>query len=289
MATEIARLIEEGVARLARVTGQPRLDAEILLAAAIARPRSYLLAHPEQRILDCEATDRFEAYVTRRAHGEPIAYILGEKEFWSLPIAVGPDVLIPRPETELAVELALARLPANAPGRVLDVATGSGAIALAIAYERPRQQVIGTDIAEAAVVRARGNAARLSLANAQFRQGSWFEPVRDEHFTLIVSNPPYIAEDDPRVEREVRRFEPHDALFAGPTGLEALAAVASGAQDHLVPGGWLIVEHGDTQGPAVRDLLQRATFDSVRTCRDLAGRDRCTEGRQPGPVRPSGA
>jgi release factor glutamine methyltransferase len=289
VATEIAQLIDEGVARLARVTDQPRLDAEILLAAALAKPRSYLLAHPEQRVLDCEATDRFEAHVTRRAHGEPIAYILGEKEFWSLPIEVGPDVLIPRPETELAVELALGHLPASVPGRVLDVATGSGAIALALAHERPRQHVIGTDVAEAAVARARSNAARLGLANVQFRHGSWFEPVRDEHFTLIVSNPPYIAEDDPRVERAVRRFEPHAALFAGPTGLEALRVLAAGAPDHLVPGGWLILEHGDTQAAAVRGLLHDAGFESVRTACDLAGRDRCTEGRRPGPARPAGA
>jgi release factor glutamine methyltransferase len=285
--TEIAQLIEEGVARLARVTEQPRLDAEILLAAALARPRSYLLAHPEQRVLDCEATDRYEAHITRRSHGEPIAYILGEKEFWSLPLEVGPDVLIPRPETELAVERALGHLPTSAPGRVLDVATGSGAIALAIAHERPRQQVIGTDVSEAAVDRARRNAARLGLANVQFRLGSWFEPVAGEHFTLIVANPPYIAADDPRVERSVRRYEPHGALFAGPTGLEDLGILAAEAPDHLVTGGWLVVEHGDTQGDAVRGLLHAAGFESVHTARDLAGRDRCTEGCRPGPRRPA--
>jgi release factor glutamine methyltransferase len=289
VATEIAKLVEEGVARLARVTDLPRLDAEILLAAALGKPRSYVLAHPEQRVLDCEATDRFEAHVTRRAHGEPIAYILGEKEFWSLAIEVGPDVLIPRPETELAVELALGHLPASVPGRALDVATGSGAIALALAHERPRQTVIGTDVAAAAVARARRNAGRLGLSNLQFRHGSWFEPVRDERFTLIVSNPPYIAEDDPRVERAVRRFEPHDALFAGPTGLEALQILAAGAPHHLVPGGWLILEHGDTQAAAVRELMHHAGFESVRTACDLAGRERCTEGCRPGPTRPAGA
>jgi len=287
--TEISQLIDEGVARLARVSDQPRHEAEILLAAALARPRSYLIAHPEQRVLDCEATDRYEAHITRRSHGEPVAYILGEKEFWSLPLEVGPDVLIPRPETELAVELALTHLPADAPARVLDVAAGSGAIALAIAHERPRHHVVGTDISEAAVRRAQLNAARLGLKNAEFRPGSWFEPVRDERFTLIVSNPPYIAEDDPRVEPAVRRFEPHGALFAGPTGLEALQVLASGAPGHLMPGGWLVLEHGDTQGEAVRGLLAQAGLRAVQTLRDLAGRDRCTQGCLPGGIPPAGA
>lgn len=278
MATDIAELIEEGVVRLARVSDQPRHEAEILLAAALAKPRSYLIAHPEQRVLDCEATDRYEAHITRRAHGEPVAYILGEKEFWSLSLQVGPDVLIPRPETELAVELALTHLPAGTPGRVLDIAAGSGAIALAIAYERPRMHVIGTDISVPAVHLAQYNAAHLGLGNVEFRRGPWYEPARGERFHLIVSNPPYIAEDDPRVERGVRRFEPHAALFAGPTGLEALQVLASGAPGHLVPGGWLVVEHGDTQGQAVRELFEQADLRAVQTMRDLAGRDRCTQG-----------
>jgi len=287
VATEIAQLIEEGVQRLERVTGQPRHEAEILLAAALAKPRSYVLAHPEQRILDCAATDRYEAHVTRRAHGEPIAYILGEKEFWSLPLEVGPAVLIPRPETELAVERALAHLAPDAPGRVLDLAAGSGAIALALARERPRLQLIGTDVSEAALQVARRNAGRLGLSEVEFRAGSWYEPVAAERFTLIVSNPPYIAEGDPRVERSVRRYEPHDALFAGPSGLEALRPVIDGALRHLVAGGWLVVEHGDAQGAAVRELFEGAGFTAVRTYPDLAGLERCTEGRAPG-RKPSG-
>jgi release factor glutamine methyltransferase len=281
VATEISQLIGEGIARLGRVTDQPRHEAEILLAAALSKPRAYLLAHPEERILDCEATDRYEAGITRRAHGEPIAYILGEKEFWSLPLEVTPDVLIPRPETELAVELALSHLPKDAPGRVLDLAAGSGAIALAVAKERPRLRVVGTDISDAALLIARSNAARLEIDNVEFRRGSWYEPVRDEHFTLVVSNPPYIAEGDPRVERGVRRFEPHDALFAGPEGLEALRAVVGRAGAHLLPGGWLIVEHGDLQGEAVRNLFTASGFEPARTLPDLAGHDRCTEARWP--------
>jgi release factor glutamine methyltransferase len=171
LATEISQLITEGVERLARVTDQPRHEAEILLAAALEKPRSWLMAHPEERVLDCAATDRYEAHVTRRAHGEPVAYILGEKEFWSLPIEVGPAVLIPRPETELLVELALAHLPPDSPGRVLDLAAGSGAIALAVARERPRLHVVGTDVSVAAVEVATRNRLRLGLPGVEFRPG----------------------------------------------------------------------------------------------------------------------
>jgi release factor glutamine methyltransferase len=283
VATEISQLIGEGVARLGRVTDQPRHEAEILLAAALSTSRTYLSTHPEERILDCEATDRYESHITRRAHGEPIAYILREKEFWSLPLEVTPDVLIPRPETELAVELALARLPRDAPGRVLDLASGSGAIAVAIAHERPRLHVIGTDISPAAALIAASNAARLGLKNTEFRLGSWYAAVPGEHFTLIVSNPPYIADDDPRVERGVRRFEPHAALYSGPDGLEALREVIAGASRHLLRGGWLIVEHGDLQGATVRHLFAAAGFESVLTHPDLGRHERCTEGRRPAP------
>jgi release factor glutamine methyltransferase len=207
---------------------------------------------------------------------------MGAKEFWSLTLAVTPAVLIPRPETELAVELALALLPQAAPARVLDLGTGSGAIALALAHERPQARVVGTDIAGDAVELARHNAARLGLGNVEFRTGSWFEPVAGERFDLVVGNPPYIATDDPRVEREVRLFEPPAALYSGADGLDALRAIVAGAAAHLVPGGGLILEHGDDQGVAVQTLLERQGFQQVATHRDLAGRDRCTAGRRPG-------
>jgi release factor glutamine methyltransferase len=279
--TEVSQLIAEGVARLNRVTDQPRQEAEILLSAALDKSRAWLMAHPEQRIVDCDATDRYEAHVTRRAHGEPVAYILGQKEFWSLLLEVTPAVLIPRPETELVVEIALRHLPLDAPGRVLDLATGSGAIALAIAHDRSRLQVIGTDVSGDAVAVARRNASRLHLTNAEFRVGSWYEPVDREHFTLIVSNPPYIAEGDPRVEHGVRRWEPHDALFAGDEGLDALREVVRGAPSRLVAGGWLAVEHGDTQGASVRELFAASGLREIATHRDLARLERCTEGRAP--------
>jgi release factor glutamine methyltransferase len=280
MATEIRALVDEGVTRLARVADNPRTEAEILLAAALARPRSYLAAHADAQVLDCEVTDRYEAFVTRRALGEPVAYILGEKEFWSLQLAVTPAVLIPRPETELLVERALEHLLAGADAQVLDLATGSGAIALAIASERPACRVTGTDISPQAVEVARRNAERLQLDRVEFLAGSWYEAVAGRSFDLVASNPPYVANDDPRVERTVQRFEPHAALYAGPTGLEAFAVIVEGALRQLGPGGWLVLEHGDTQGEPVRRLLSTAGFDSICTHRDLAGRDRCTEGRR---------
>ena len=282
MPTSISSLLLEGIARLERVAAEPRREAEILLAAALGRTRGHLLAHPDERVLDCDATDRYEASVVRRAHGEPIAYILGEKEFWSLTLAVTPAVLVPRPETELLVERALAHVAADAPARILDLGTGSGAIALAIAHERPRAQVLATDTSTGALEVARGNAARLHLRNVGFRQGAWYAPVPGERFTLVVSNPPYIAVDDARVERQVRGYEPHAALYAGRDGLDALRTVIAEAPAHLVAGGWLVVEHGDRQGPAVRDLFAAAGFGAIATHRDLAGLERCTEGRATG-------
>ena len=280
MATEIRSLLDEGTAKLARACDEPRREAEVLLGAALGRSRAWLLAHPEERILDCEATDRYEAYVTRRAHGEPVAYLLGEREFWSLPLRVGPGVLVPRPETELVVERALAHFPAGTDFEALDLAAGSGAIALALASERPHCRVTATDLSPTAVAITRENSLRLRLGDrVSVLQGTWFEPLAGRRFDIIVCNPPYIATDDARVEPAVRRYEPPEALFSGPTGLEALQAIAAGAPGHLRPGGWLLVEHGDTQGEAVRALFETAGFQDVQTFRDLGGRERCTEGR----------
>ncbi len=279
MATEIRALIDEGAQRLRRIADDPRREAELLLAAALGRSRAWLLAHPEERVLECDATDRYESHVTRRALGEPAAYILGEKEFWSLPLAVTPDVLVPRPETELVVERALAHLPERGHGRVLDLATGSGAIALAIAYERPSCQLLGTDASEAATTLAAANARRLGLANTRFVTGDWYAAVGDERFELIACNPPYVAEADRELAWQVRTHEPARALFAGPTGLEALQSVVAGAPARLVPEGWLVLEHGARQGEAVRGLLAAAGFTEIVTFRDLAGNERCSEGK----------
>lgn len=280
MATEVRALLDEGAAKLARACDEPRREAEVLLGAALGRSRVWLLANPDEVVLDCEATDRYEAFLTRRAHGEPVAYLLGGKEFWSLPLNVGPGVLVPRPETELVVERALAHLPADRDLDALDLAAGSGAIALAVASERPRCRVVATDVAPAAIEATCENALRLGLADrVAALRGAWFEPVTGRWFDLITSNPPYIAADDARVEPGVRRYEPAEALFSGPTGLEALQVIIAGAPGHLRPDGWLVVEHGDTQGAAVRALFTAAGFEEVQTVRDLSGRERCTEGR----------
>jgi len=279
MATEIRALIEEGAARLKRAADDPRREAELLLAAALRRSRAWLLAHPEERILDCDATDRYESHVTRRATGEPVAYILGEKEFWSLPLAVTRDVLVPRAETELVVERALAHLPAGESRRVLDLGTGSGAIALAIAHDRPACRVLGTDVSDAAVALAASNARHLGLRNADFEAGTWYEPAAAQRFDMIASNPPYVADGDPEVAWQVRLHEPPRAVYAGPTGFEALQTVVAGAPGRLAAGGWLVLEHGATQGATVRELLRATGLAEVATFRDAAGHERCSEGR----------
>jgi release factor glutamine methyltransferase len=280
MTAEIRALLDEGAARLAGVSEAPRREAEVLLGAALGRDRAWLLAHAAERVLDCDATDRYEACLTRRAQGEPVAYVLGEKEFWSLSLRIGPDVLVPRPETELLVERALAHLPPGRDCAVLDVACGSGAVALAIASERPHCHAVASDASAAAVETTRTNAMRLGFADrVETLRGDWFAPVAGRRFDVIACNPPYIALGDPRVEPGVRRFEPREALYAGPTGLEAIETVIGNAPAHLSRDGWLAIEHGDTQGDAVRGLMARAGFAEVATHRDLGGRERCTEGR----------
>lgn len=254
------------------------LDAELLLATTLGLARARLLAE-DHRELTADEAERFDALVERRAAGEPVAYITGQRGFWTLDLEVTPDVLVPRPETELLVELALARLP---PGhcRVLDLGTGSGALALAIAAERPEATVDAVDESAAATAVARGNADRLGLHNARFGIGHWFEPVGGRHYHVIVANPPYLAADDPHLP--ALAFEPRGALVAGLTGLEALAEIAAVAPTHLLPGGWLIAEHGEAQGEAVRALWRQAGLADVETARDLAGLERATLGRLPG-------
>jgi release factor glutamine methyltransferase len=282
VATEVRALLDEGAAHLRRVAGDDaRREAEVLLADALGRSRAWLAAHADEPVLDCEATDRYEAHLVRRAHGEPVAYLLGRQEFWSLPLEVGPSVLVPRPDTERVVERALVHLPPDRDTALLDLATGSGAIALAVASERPRCAVTATDVSADALAVAVANARRLGLVRVEGVAGDWYAPVAGRRYDVITCNPPYIALDDPRVEPGVRQHEPHLALYAGPTGLEALERVIAGAHAHLHPGGWLVVEHGDRQGEPVRALCTAAGLADVATHRDLGRRERCTEGRRP--------
>lgn len=267
----------------ARLLAQARaaidvVDAEHLLLHVLARPRSWLFAHADDAVTATEAA-AFRALVERRAQGEPVAYLTGTQGFWSLELAVTPATLIPRPETERLVELALERLPAGVAVRVADLGTGSGAIALAIARERPQAQVIATDASAAALDVARANAERNRVRNVQFRQGDWLAPLAGERFDLIASNPPYIADGDPHLSAGDLRFEPPTALSSGADGLDAIRVIVRDARALLQPGGWLLLEHGWDQGDAVRALLQVAGYSDVATERDLEARDRISLGR----------
>jgi release factor glutamine methyltransferase len=279
MGPSVAELLAEAAECLRPVSQSPGLDAELLLCQALERPRSFLHAWPEHRPPDSR-TKAFNAILRRRIAGEPMAYITGVREFWSLTLKVGPEVLIPRPDTETLVEQALARMPREAALRVADLGTGSGAIALAIASERPRAQVMASDVSPAALDRARDNARRCGLA-VMFLPGDWFEALREQPpLHLIVSNPPYVAAADPHLKGDLLA-EPKGALVSGTTGMEAIRHIVAGAAGHLLPGGWLLLEHGWDQGAATRDLLSRAGFRSVSTTRDLSGLERVSAGRRP--------
>ena len=264
---------------LARARGvMEAADAEILLAHALGKGRSWLFAHADDPVIE-DAHACFQALLHRRIEGEPVAYLTGRQGFWTLELEVGPATLIPRPETELLVEIALARISADAAVRVADLGTGSGAIALSIAKERPHAQVVATDASIEALDVARANAARNHIGNCQFRCGDWLVPLAGETFDLIASNPPYVADGDPHLEQGDLRFEPDMALSCGPDGLNAIRKIVACAPGCLATDGWLLLEHGWDQGEAVRGLLATAGFTDVETVRDLEGRDRVTLGR----------
>lgn len=253
------------------------LDAEILLAHCLGKDRAHLFAWPERAVaLSVEAA--FRALLARRAAGEPIAYITGRREFWSLPLAVNPSTLIPRPDTERLVEVAQ-ELIDEPRARVLDLGTGTGAIALALASDQPGWSLCGVDIEPAAVALARDNARALAIVNVEFVQSDWFAALPARTFDAIVSNPPYIDADDPHLRSGDVRFEPRRALVAENNGLAAIASIIAGAPAFLRNGGWLLFEHGYLQGEATRTLLWQAGFSDVRTWQDWSGRDRVSGGR----------
>lgn len=277
-ASTVGGVLRTATGRLAAISESPRLDAELLLEAVLGRPRSALYAHPEAT-LSPSAAARFEALLTRRAAGEPIAYLLGRAGFWTLTLAVTPAVLVPRPETELLVEQALARLP-NAHARVADLGTGSGAIALALARERPGWQVLGTDLSPDALALAQHNASALGLARVGWLRTHWCAGLASGDFDLIVSNPPYIAADDPHLA--ALAHEPATALVAASEGLADLAAIVRQAGRCLRPGGWLLLEHGHTQGVALARLLRDAGWCEITLHRDLSSHGRVSAARRPG-------
>jgi release factor glutamine methyltransferase len=254
-----------------RDSGINAREARLLLAAATGRSEASVLAHPEKSLLEQEK-NQFLEMTARRAAGEPIAYILGHKEFYGLELTVNSAVLIPRPETELLVDLALDRNPAS----VLDVGTGSGAIALAIKRHRPDARVVATDASAAALEVARRNAARFNL-EVDLRHGRWFEPVAGERFEAIISNPPYVVVGDPHLA--ALPYEPRLALLGGADGLDGFRVLAREAPAHLLPGGWLLVEHGEGQHEAVRGLLEAAGLETAASWPDLAGIPRVSGGK----------
>ncbi|QKZ03093.1 MULTISPECIES: peptide chain release factor N(5)-glutamine methyltransferase [Pseudomonas] len=254
-----------------------RLDIELLLAAALGKNRSYLHTWPE-RIVTTEAAATFDDYLQRRRRGEPVAYILGQQGFWKLDLEVAPHTLIPRPETELLVETALQLLPAT-PAKVLDLGTGTGAIALALASERGGWQVTAVDRVAEAVALAERNRERLRLGNVRVLESHWYGALAGERFHIIISNPPYIRATDPHLVAGDVRFEPASALVAGTDGLDDLRTIIAQAPAHLEPGGWLLLEHGYDQAAAVRELLAKHDFEQIESREDLGGHERITLGR----------
>jgi release factor glutamine methyltransferase len=254
-----------------------RVDAEVLLAYALSKSRSWLIAHADD-LLSSEHASAYTVLVEQREAGEPIAYITGRRGFWTLDLEVTPATLIPRPETERLVEMALERLPADKVCNVADLGTGTGAIALSIARERPRAHVIATDASAEALAVAQRNAARHAIKNVSFVHGDWLAPLGEQRFDVIVSNPPYIESHDPHLEQGDLRFEPISALVSGADGLDDIRRIVRDAGRHLMPEGWLLFEHGWNQGEAVRMLLCSASFVKVSTAHDLEQRDRVTMG-----------
>ncbi len=291
-ASSIERILRTDARRLEAAlsldTSTARIEVQILLQTVLSVNRAYLLTHPELALSDDELL-RYSGLLDRRLNGEPIAYILGVREFYGLDFKVTPDTLIPRPDTELLVELALQKIPRPLAGegvrqdgrryRVLDMGTGSGAIALTIAHERPEARVVAVDASEAALVVAGENAKQLQTDNVRLLHSDWFSALSDERFDLIISNPPYIESDDVHLSQGDVRFEPITALASGGDGLDDIRRILRDARTHLESGGWLMFEHGYNQALQVRTLMLAAGFKEVSSAHDLSGIERVTVGR----------
>ncbi len=257
-----------------------QLDAELLLAFVLEKPRSYLYTWPDKTVTEAQVA-AFMTLLERRQRGEPVAYLLGRQGFWTLDLQVAKHTLIPRADTELLVESALQLADASSTLKVLDLGTGTGALALALASERPLWAVTGVDRIESAVALAQNNQRQLQLANVAFLSSHWFSALTAQRYDLIVSNPPYIADNDPHLQQGDVRFEPLSALVSGPDGLDDIRLIIAQAPSYLTANGWLLLEHGFDQASAVRELLQQAGFIDVSSQRDLSGHQRISLGRLP--------
>jgi release factor glutamine methyltransferase len=275
--TDIKQALQQALTLLATASPSAQIDAEVLLAHTLQTSRTFLYTHPEKK-LDEAQTNTYQELLTKRCEGQPIAYLTGHREFWSLPLHVSKDTLIPRPETELLVELTLTLLKNTSPACILDLGTGSGAVALAIASERADWQVLACDISQAAVEVARKNAAHLNVSNIQILCSDWFASIPKQQFNVIVSNPPYIASQDPHLSEGDVRFEPQHALTSGIDGLDSLTYLIKQSFDRLRPGGLLLLEHGYLQKEAVITLLKQNGYEQVHCWQDWQGNDRISGG-----------
>ena len=274
----ISQALKDAEHLLAETNDTPAIDARVLMEHVTGLSHADIIAKAGQTLTESQRS-LFDELVNLRLTGTPIAYIVGHREFWSMDFLLTPDTLIPRPETETLVEQALLHIPEATEVTVADLGTGSGAIALAIGYERPHAKVIATDASRLALETARVNEERLGLGNIELRLGSWLQPIEDCSCDVIVSNPPYVREDDPHLEQGDVRYEPTAALVSGEDGLDAIREITENAPAHLKPGGWLLLEHGFDQAEDVKLLMETAGFCEIKTIGDLAGQDRVTEGK----------
>lgn len=276
----IKAIIKNATCQLHNSSDSPNLDAELLLAFVLGKTRSYLRGWNEQTLTPAQIK-QFQDLLMRRKQGQPIAYLIGYREFWSRNFIVTPDVLIPRPETELLIELALVAIPTNQPYKILDLGTGSGIIAITLASERPLATVIATDISQKALNIARSNAERLQINNLQFFLSDWLQLLDDNAYDMIISNPPYIAPDDPHLSLGDISYEPTIALVSAQQGLQAISVIAEQAREYIKSGGLLYIEHGYCQQQQVQNILKNLHYENIQSLSDLSGNPRVTYAQSP--------
>ena len=278
MANSVTALLDQAYQQLAAVSDSALLDAEVLLCHCLHKNRSFIRAWPEHQLTDQQAAE-FLTLISQRQQGVPIAYLTGEREFWSRSFKVNPDVLIPRPDSELLIELSLDLLPANQASKIIDLGTGSGILAITLAAERTESQVIACDLSPAALRTAQDNAQQLQIDNVRFLASNWFSAITDRDFDLVISNPPYIDQHDPHLQQGDVRFEPDSALISAENGLQDIRLLADQARQHLKLGGYLLIEHGYDQQTAVQALFKHFNYQQITTHPDYAGNPRVTSGQ----------